>query len=72
MKDETLIFGIFGVWLALLVVAAVGWLANVGQLIRFAATNPPLNDITLMVILKIIGVIFAPLGVILGYIGMGW
>jgi flagellar biosynthesis protein FliQ len=44
----------------------IGWIMNIIQL--FGMVNTSLNNLTLMIILKIVGIFFAPLGGILGWI----
>ena len=43
----------------------IGWVANIVQIV-----NSISNEITLLLILKCIGIVVAPLGVILGWIGI--
>lgn len=53
--------GIVGFWLA----GVVGWVANIWQIMQL------INDpITALLIIKCVGVFFAPIGAILGIFGM--
>jgi len=45
---------------------AYGWINNIVDIYHMAVANTP---VTTMFIMRIIGVLFAPLGAILGYIG---
>lgn len=49
---------VFGIWVA----AVGGWIANIVKLIQMAD-----GGITLMAILRIVGIITAPFGAILGF-----
>lgn len=51
--------------LAIMLVSAVGWIANIIQIV--ALTDAP---VTTMFIFKCIGVIAVPIGAVLGYLGM--
>lgn len=63
MNMETLIksFAIY------VILAATGWIANIVQII--VNLPPSIGDITIMLVIKIIGIFVAPLGVILGFVG---
>lgn len=54
---------IFVLFVALL--AAAGWVANI---IKLIATNAPLAEWTILEILRVLGVVVVPLGVVMGYI----
>ncbi len=62
--NDGLITGIFGLAvLALWVLAIIGWVLNIIKL--FATINDP---ITAMMIFRGVGILAAPLGVVLGYL----
>ena len=55
------IIGIVVVWL----IGIVGWVANIVQVVSMWSP-----DVTAMLVLKIVGIFVAPLGSVLGIIGM--
>lgn len=52
-------FGIIGVWIT----AVIGWIINLIDVVQLAIANSPL---TTLFVAKIIGIVVAPLGAILG------
>jgi hypothetical protein len=53
-------------WLILWVTILVGWVMNIVQIVHLAQADSPVNA---MFILKVVGVVVAPLGGVLGLFG---
>lgn len=51
------------VYLVVVAACAYGWITNIVHLVQYWGT-----ETTLTAVLRIIGIVFAPLGVVLGYI----
>lgn len=64
MKVTTI--GVFVVWL----LAGIGWCVNLVGTVMMALAMTAWSDITPMLVTKIIGVFFVPLGAILGWFGI--
>jgi len=63
------IFGLGFLFMLILgIVFFVGWVKNIIKLIKLAQNREQGSDLSMMFILRIIGIIFGPLGGILGYI----
>lgn len=64
-SDPTNVFAglIFG-WLGIALLGLIGWIANIVQLVMH------MNDPLTTMIVKMVGTLVAPLGAILGYVGM--
>lgn len=58
----------FGIWMLTVVIAITGWVANIVQIVQ--APSMPLAEQSVMFFLKVIGILAAPLGVVLGWIGI--
>jgi hypothetical protein len=56
--------GVVFAYVLAIVVGAFGWVANVVDVIHLAVANSPL---TAMFVLRIAGIVFAPLGAVLGW-----
>ena len=52
--------------LGIAIVAVIGWIANLWQTVSLGLATGPL---TTLFVVKIIGIFFAPLGALLGWIG---
>ena len=50
-------------------VSVVGWFANLVAVIGFASANFVLAKVTILMVLQIVGILVAPLGVVLGIVG---
>ncbi len=55
------------VLLIVIIAAIIGWIMNVIEIFQAAILNPVLSDITLFMIMRIVGIFFFPIGAILGY-----
>ena len=54
------------VFAVLFVVGLIGWISNICKLV--AASGTEISDMTIMVVLRVIGVFAAPLGAVLGFL----
>lgn len=63
MKSYTGDLIALGLYLALIGVCAYGWIMNI---VTIAHSN--FNDLTGLLILRLVGIFIAPLGVVLGYV----
>jgi hypothetical protein len=61
-KDFFTLFGAV-VWLGVIAAICYGWIANI---ITIAHSN--FNDITGLLVLRVVGIFIAPIGAVLGYI----
>lgn len=50
-------------WLLMVVFGVVGWIANIVTIVHHIA-----DPITAMIVLRFVGIVFFPLGAILGYL----
>lgn len=53
-------------WMVIVIGGIVGWVMNIVQLVQLAQLDGGING---LFVLKALGVIVAPLGAILGYVG---
>lgn len=56
--------GLIVLWLALVVAGIAGWVMNIVQVVQQAS-----EPFTVLLAVKIIGILIAPLGAVLGWIG---
>ena len=61
---------VVGVIFLLWFLAAVGWILNLYQIITTAGPLAAASTWTILLVMKIIGVLAAPLGVVLGWFGL--
>lgn len=61
-----LILGAGAVWIAVAIALVLGWVLNIVTLFGMAST--PVTDVTLMFILRVVGIFVPPLGGVLGYL----
>ena len=54
------------VFAVLFVVGLIGWILNICKLV--AASGTEISDMTIMIVLRAIGVFAAPLGAVLGFL----
>lgn len=62
---RTVPFFVFVVWFAGCFAGALGWVLNI---VKILGMDFDPNNISMMLVLRLIGVIVAPLGAVLGYI----
>lgn len=63
-RDRTLTLGVVGPGIAAAMFIVIGYIANIVQLVEHG------NEVGGMFILKLVGIFFGPLGVILGWMGI--
>lgn len=61
-----LILGAGAVWIAVAIALVLGWVLNIITLVSLA--TGPVTDVTLMFILRVVGIFVPPLGGVLGYL----
>lgn len=61
-----LILGAGAAWIAVAIALVLGWVLNIVTLVGMASA--PVTDVTLMFILRVVGIFVAPLGGVLGYL----
>ena len=54
----------------LLLVIPAGWILNVWQLVTMLMTMTMTSATTTLLVIKVVGMFFAPLGVVLGWVGL--
>ena len=61
---------LFGIWGAVVLVLAIGWIANLVQVVKLASANVPIAEQSTMFFVKAVCVLIAPAGSVLGWIGI--
>lgn len=61
---------LFGIWGAVVLVLAIGWIANLVQVVKLASANVPIAEQTTMFFVKAVCILIAPAGAVLGWIGI--
>lgn len=61
-----LILGAGAAWIAVAIALVVGWVLNIVAL--FGLASAPVTEVTLMFILRVVGIFVPPLGGVLGYL----
>lgn len=57
------------IFLLVYVLAAIGWVLNLINVVSLFLSNAPFESITLFNVGQVIGIFFPPLGAILGFVG---
>lgn len=65
MKNKSKLYMAFAGQILIWLILIVGWILNIVQICKVIAT-----PITGLFIVKVVGIFLAPLGVIMGYVGL--